>query len=461
MQVKKIAVIGLDCAAPQLVFDQWREQLPNLNALMSSGLYGKLESTVPPITVPAWSSMMSSKDPGQLGIYGFRNRRDYSYDGLYFADSRSVGYDRVWDILSRNGKKAILIGVPQTYPPTPINGIMVTCFLTPSTERQYTYPAGLRHEIESLVGQYILDVENFRTDEKDRILAQIYEMTEKRFRLARHFLKTRDWDFFMMVEMGIDRIHHGFWKYHDPQHPQYVPGNRYETAILDYYRYVDGEVGKLLELFDDKTAVLVVSDHGAKRMIGGICINEWLIQEGYLTLAEPVSEVVPINKAKIDWTKTIAWGEGGYYSRIFMNVQGREPQGIISPGQYEAIRDELARKFEAITDPQGKQIGTRVFKPQDVYRECRGVPPDLIVYFGNLDWRSVGSVGLGTVHTFSNDTGPDDANHDEHGIFILRGNGLPRGRELTGLHLMDVGPTILDLLGIDVPPSMEGKVIRA
>jgi predicted AlkP superfamily phosphohydrolase/phosphomutase len=157
----------------------------------------------------------------------------------------------------------------------------------------------------------------------------------------------------------------------------------------------------------------------------------------------------------------MAWGEGGYYSRIFMNVRGREPEGIIEPEAYEATRDELIRKFEAITDPQGNNIGTRVFKPQDVYRECNGVPPDLIVYFGDLDWRSVGSVGLGSIHTFSNDTGPDDANHAQHGICILKGNGLPRGKELVGLHLMDIAPTVLDLMGCEVPASMEGKVINA
>jgi len=461
MTVKRVAVIGLDCAPPQLVFDQWREHLPNLDRLMRDGIYGKLESTVPPITVPAWSAMMSSKDPGQLGFYGFRNRKDHSYDNLCFADSRSVRHDRAWYILSRKGKRIILIGVPQTYPPSPVNGLMVTCFLTPSIEKQYTYPAELRDEIESVVGRYILDVEDFRTDEKDRILAQIYEMTDKRFDLADHFLRTRGWDFFMMVEMGVDRIHHGFWKYHDPEHPQYVPGNKYEKAIFDYYAHVDRRIGELLGHFDDDTAVLVVSDHGAKRMIGGICVNEWLIQKGYLTLAEEVSGVTPIGKAKIDWSRTVAWGEGGYYSRIFMNVRGREPQGIVEPSEYETVRDELIREFESITDPQGKNIGTRVFRPQDIYRECNGVPPDLIVYFGDLDWRSVGSVGLGSIHTFSNDTGPDDANHAQHGICILKGDGLPRGKEVEGMHLMDIGPTVLDLLGCEVPGSMEGKVIQA
>src|SRR5581483_164433 len=100
----KVAVIGLDCAEPSLVFERWQDELPNLRSLVDAGIWGRLRSIDPPITVPAWSCMMSSHDPGDLGIYGFRNRKDYSYSGLAFADSRSLKVDRVWDILGRAGK---------------------------------------------------------------------------------------------------------------------------------------------------------------------------------------------------------------------------------------------------------------------------------------------------------------------------------------------------------------------
>src|SRR5207249_3744828 len=100
----KVAVIGLDCAAPQLVFDRFREDLPNLCRLMDGGVWGRLRSCDPPITVPAWSCMMSGFDPGQLGIYGFRNRKDYSYGGYKIADGSAIGVDRAWDVLSAAGK---------------------------------------------------------------------------------------------------------------------------------------------------------------------------------------------------------------------------------------------------------------------------------------------------------------------------------------------------------------------
>src|SRR6266516_4202531 len=127
----RLVIIGLDCAEHSLVFERWHDDLPNLARLMQQGSYGTLESCIPAITVPAWSCMMSGRDPGELGIYGFRNRKDYSYDGLTIASSRSVTVDRVWDVLGRAGKRVIVLGVPQTYPPFAVNGDLVSCFLTP------------------------------------------------------------------------------------------------------------------------------------------------------------------------------------------------------------------------------------------------------------------------------------------------------------------------------------------
>ena len=462
MKEKRVMVIGLDCLAPQFVLDRWLDQLPNIKSLLGKSVYGPLKSCVPPITVPAWACMTTSKNPGTLGIYGFRNRFDHSYDGLSIASSKAIKEDRVWDILSQAGKKVIVIGVPQTYPPKPVNGYMVTSFLTPDTTCQYTYPPEFKEEVEGLVGEYILDVDNFRTEDKDYLLKQVYDMTQKRFKVVKHLLNSKPWDFFMMVEMGPDRLHHGFWKYADPEHRKYEPGSPYENAILDYYKYLDQEVGEILALTDDSTITMIVSDHGAQAMEGGVCINEWLMQEGYLTLLEKPPGIVSLAKAKIDWSKTVCWGEGGYYSRIFFNVKGREPQGIVSPHNYEEVRSEISRKLEAMCDEKGNPLGTKVVKPEDIYPDPKGIPPELIVYFGNLKWRSVGSIGYGTILTFENDIGPDDANHYQYGVCIIHDplapeSSLPIPRD--DLDILDISPTILDRMGMKVPDGMEGKVI--
>jgi len=250
----------------------------------------------------------------------------------------------------------------------------------------------------------------------------------------------------------------------DPTHPKYERGNPFEGAIRDYYRYVDQEVGEFLNLLPKETVVLVVSDHGAKKLDGGICFNEWLIREGYLALKEYPSKITPIEQVQINWSQTKAWGDGGYYGRLFLNVKGREPQGTIAPQDYEKVRAELVEKIAAITDPHGRPLGSKAYRPESLYVEVNGVPPDLIIYFGNLHWRSVGSVGLESIYTFENDTGPDEANHDWHGILILNGAGcrqmgLPQGRQ-GPFRIYDVGPTVLSLFGLEPDAGGVGKVIR-
>ena len=173
-----------------------------------------------------------------------------------------------------------------------------------------------------------------------------------------------------------------------------------------------------------------------------------------------MTEQTAIAKAPIDWSRTVAWGDGGYYGRLFLNVKGREPQGIVEPSRYEAVRDELIERLEAMPGPDGEPLGTKVYRPQDVYPEVRGVAPDLLVYFGDLEWRSVGAVRAGTVaevFTYENDTGPDGANHDRTGVFVMAGlPGQPTGLR-DGLGLVDVGPSILKLYGIEAPEGAVGR----
>jgi len=464
--IERVAVIGLDCAEPSLVFEQWRAHLPNLRRLMESGTYGRLTSCLPPITVPAWSCMASSKDPGTLGIYGFRNRADHSYDKLTIATSLAVKEPRIWDILSDRGRPSIIVGVPGTYPITqPIVGHMITSFLTPDTNDPkitWTSPPELRAEVNDLVGEYLVDVKGFRTDDKKWLLEQIYLMTEKRFRVAAHLLTTKPWDLFWMVEMGTDRIHHGFWSCMDASHHAHVPGNAFQDAILDYYQYIDRQIGQTLECIDPATtAVWVVSDHGAKSMTGGFLFNQWLLEQGYLFFERPVRPKQKFDSADVDWGKTTAWGDGGYYGRLFLNVEGREPRGVVRRDRYEALRDELIVKIEAIPDHKGERMGNRAYRPEQIYSHVSGVAPDLIVIFGDLRWRSVGFVGADSMYTFENDTGPDDANHAQEGMYVLSHPSLPARGEVNGPTLYDVAPTILSQLGMPVPSDMKGRLLAS
>jgi predicted AlkP superfamily phosphohydrolase/phosphomutase len=456
----KLLVIGLDCAAPELLLAE--ERLENIRRLMEAGCYGRLESVIPPITVPAWMCMATSQDPGSLGVYGFRNRIDHTYDGLGIVSARSFDAVAIWDQVAREGKRSVIVGVPPGFPPRKVNGISVGCFLTPDTARDvYTHPADLGREIERLVGTYPVDVKGFRTNDKAWLKNTVLDMSRKQFTVVRHLLRNTEWDYFQFVEIGLDRMQHGFWKYHDPEHVAHEPGSPFQDVIRDYYRHLDEELGRVLELLDEDTLVLVVSDHGARRLDGGFCVNEWLIREGLLVLNHYPEQVTPFGKLDVNWSKTKVWSEGGYYARVFLNVKGREPLGLIEPGDYERFRDDVKARLEATVDDKGQPLGTLVFRPEEAYRDVRNVAPDLIVHFGALAWRSIGGVGYPTIHIQENDTGPDDCNHAQHGSFVLASSNNPLQGEIEGAHLLDIAPTLLELGGYDVPPTMQGRSLVA
>lgn len=228
----------------------------------------------------------------------------------------------------------------------------------------------------------------------------------------------------MMVEIGLDRLHHGFWHFWDPDHPLYPGSNDFSQIIPDYYALLDKEIGLTLAEVPADTGILIVSDHGARAMKGGIRINHWLMNNGWLTLKSHPTREVPLQPEIIDWKETKAWGEGGYFGRIFLNVAGREPCGIIRKAEYQTVRNQLASTLETMPGPDHRPLRNQVIFPDRHYPLANGIPPDLMIYFGDLAWRSLGGVGScpeaagDGVFTLKNDRGPDGANHDFWGICI-------------------------------------------
>ena len=454
----KLFVLGLDCATPEIVLEDDSLELPNLRGLMEAGCWGRLESVVPPITVPAWMCMATGRDPGSLGVYGFRNRTDHGYASLDTVDRNAFDALTIWDRIALQGGRSILVGVPPSYPPRRLNGLSVGCFLTPDPRTDvFTHPPELGERLHEWVDGYEVDVTDFRSDDKARIRRDVERMTRKRFEVVRRLMVEEPWDYFQVVEIGLDRIQHAFWKHHDPTHPKYDPANPWSEVVRDYHRMLDREIGSVLDRIDGETVVAVVSDHGARPLMGGFRINEWLLREGWLTLRSRPSSPTPFEELDVDWSRTRAWGAGGYYGRIFLNIEGREPEGTIPATDAEVVLEELVTALEATVDPEGRPLGTRAHRPVDLYSEVEGIPPDLIVLVGDLAWRALGSVGHAGVHADENDTGPDDCNHAQHGVFALAGPGVARVGELRGVHLLDVAPTLLELGGWDVPDSLPGR----
>ena len=452
--MKKVFVIGLDCATPDIVFKR-SEELPNLHKLISNGVSAPFRTVHPPITIPAWMAMCTGKDAGEQGIYGFRHRKEGTYNETWLSMSDRFKEPAIWDILGDKGLKSCIVGVPPSYPPLPLNGNRISCFMTPDSEKDYTYPGSLKKEIEDKYGSYKFDVD-YRTNDRDKLKEELFAMTRQHMEVVKYLIKAKEWDFFMFVEIGIDRLHHAFWKFYDKDHPAYVPGNKYEGTVLEYYKMVDAEIGNMLELLDDDTVVFVVSDHGAKAMKGTFCINQWLIEKGYLVLKNRPEGIKDISRCDIDWKRTKVWAWGGYYSRVFFNVKDREKEGTIVPFRYNAWRNKLIRELEDIKGPSGENWETKAHKPEDLYNDPKGDYPDLMVYFDDLSWRAAGSIGHDTKYLSENDTGPDDAMHDWNGIFVMYDSKNKTRKRLDLVNILDFAPTVLDVMDVKDNRGMSG-----
>lgn len=381
----KTLIIGLEGASPELLLDD--DELATIRSLMEIGAYGRLESVAPPGGALGWMCLATGQNPGALGVYGATRRVDRSYKEPESMGSNAFQAPTLWDQTTRDGGKAILIEAPRAA----ISG-----------------------------------------DDKTEVYRRILDESRARFQDARQRLENEPWDYFQIVETGINHVH------------RVLP-----DAAGEYCRHLDAELAGLLDLLTEETVVLVVSTHGAQRLEGGFCVNEWLIREGLLTLKEYPDRFEPFARLDVDWSQTKAWAEGGSHGQIFLNVKGREPEGTIEPGDYQRFRDDLKARLESEDAP----AGTLAYRPEGVYREVRGVAPDLIVHFGGLRWSAVGDVG----HRTTQVRDLEGVAPTKEGAFVLASPQLPPLGEIQGAGLLDIAPTLLDLTGRDRLPDLLGR----
>lgn len=462
---KKVVMIGLDGLNPDLVY-QWKGELPNLSKLMEEGIHGNIKSTVPPITPQAWSCILTGKNPGHFGYWDFTYRDDYSYGQSELVNSRvrDERVDTIYEILSGYNKKVAIINVPVTYPPPEIpGGYSISSFMIPNLNKQFTHPASLRKKIEKIIGQYIIDAStsdmNFRQMDKEVVLKRIYDMDKQRFELTKYFIKEKKCDFVFTVIMGTDRMPHLFYRYFDKNHRRYTPHPKYESALKNHYKFCDESIGEILNLMDKDTAMIVTSDHSVQRLDGRINLNEWLIKEGYMKLRKRPERPTSLMQVDIDWSQTKAWATG-FTGQLYLNVKGRESQGIVDSQDYERLLDELAEKLKAITDEKGESLDTKVYRRKDIHSgEYAKFGPDLFVYFDNCYWNISELIGYDSIYSYDTPKGPDDGGHGPFGFFAMAGKGVPKRGKVSDADLLDIAPTVLHLFGVTIPQDMEGKVL--
>lgn len=461
--MSRVLVIGLDGLSPDLV-ESWLPELPNLRELRERGISGRLESIIQPVTPAAWTAMISGRNPGHFGFTDFTCRQGKSPTDFRLVHSGMVRLPTLATFLPQAGLRALLVGVPVSYPPLQIaQGVCVSCFMAPSLKAGITFPPALQPEIlAQTTAPYLLDVSLAETPqiERSELARRIRELDRQRFDIAGYLMQSRPWDLLFLVCMGTDRVGHYFMRFQDPRHGRYDADARYRDVIRDHYRYCDERIGELVAGAGSDTVVIVVSDHGLQRLDGKVNLNDWLISNGYLALSAPLETLTPLKKAPVDWGRTRAWAHG-YGGQIYLNVQGREPQGSVPPAEVDALLGELERGLQGLCHPDGRALRAETIRRQDLYSGPRSDDcPDLFVQWEGLRYTTSDLLGHRTLVQPVQELGPDDAAHAPAGFFAMAGPSIPRAGVFAAAHLLDIAPTILDVLGVALPPDLDGHPLH-
>lgn len=436
---RKVVVIGLDGTPLSLITGLIaRGELPNFARLFDNGSVRPMTSAIPFVSSVAWSSFMTGKNPGKHGIYGFLDRLPGSYD-TFIPNSRAMRSEALWEILSTEGKRVVVMNVPVTYPPRQVNGILVAGFLAPRLEKA-TYPNWVGETLMNM--GYRLDVDPWQArEDKDKFLEDLYYTLDKREEAMFYFLESQDWDFFMLQIMETDRLHHFLWEYMEKGDEKYAP------PFIDLYRKIDDLFGRLSERLTEDTTLLIMSDHGFCTLKKEIYINRWLRDQGWLRFTkEPPESLKDIHPD----SKAYSMDPG----RIFINLRGREPLGSVEPGaDYDALRNELIQALLQLREPEsGELIIEKVYEREEIYSgNCYPQAPDLVA-MPNRGYDLKGSIAkealtdkgviVGT-HTY------DDA------MIYVQGEEIKKDEA----DIVDVMPTILHLMGVAIPEDVDGSVL--
>ncbi|AJF62676.1 MAG: hypothetical protein QT11_C0001G0534 [archaeon GW2011_AR20] len=489
----KVFIMGIDGGSLDLI-NKWRNDLPNFDKLIKNGTSGYLHTIIPMLTPPAWTSFFTGKNPGKHNIYDFFKFNDYDKNLISSYDRKA---ESVCDILSRHNKKSIVLNLPINYPPQPVNGIVVSGGEAPSIETDFTYPKEFKKKIFELIPDYKIGIDwnNIEYQKHDEFIKDLYNVTESHKKLILDLLKNEQWDLFIAVFEDIDRLQHYFWKYMDSNHPFYIKGNKYETAIHDYYKELDNVLGEIINNLPQDTFIFVMSDHGFGPIYKQIFINNFLLENGFLQLKEndknkvnvrdflirlayklkikhlipklsketrdKLKRIIPSNNPTffdIDWGNTKAYFNSYSGQCIFINFKGRQKDGIVEESEYKNLLNNLKERLLRLED-NGKRVIKNVYFSDEIYKgENLKNAPDIYVV---TEEGYVLQEGFNSklIDGFDESKVHRSGEHRDNGILILNGTAIRQDYNLEA-SILDIAPTILNILKVPVPEDLDGKSIQ-
>ncbi|HHQ45396.1 MAG TPA: hypothetical protein ENN13_04585 [Candidatus Altiarchaeales archaeon] len=466
--VEKVLIIGLD-GATWTTLEPWIEQgnMPYLKSLYDSGSHSSLMAPIPYVSPVSWPTFATGNNPGRHGIYGFQQCADTDEPRIPLGDS--IQSERVWQTLSKNGRKSIIMNLQNTYPPDKINGIVISGVMAPQIAVE---PKSLRPWL--IEEGYIVEGAGWMNTEKPEFIKSLYNTTEKRVDVAVKLMEREpDWDFMTVLIVGTDRIQHYMWR-------DMEEGGQYENAMEDYYKFVDTQIQELVEAAGPDTNVFIISDHGFGRLKRRVHINWWLEQEGYLKIENNwdnskarymitisgvlkktgISEIIRKFMVKsggdaasvrpptltLDFENSKAYTCGYYTGQIYLNPN-------LTDEEYRRVQQEIMEKLRNFKDPKtGMNVVENVYTKDELYHGmAMDEAPDILMIYANEYW----VVGSFSYPWLFEDTFRETGCHHQDGIMIASGPDIQTGAIVNDARLMDMAPTVLHMFGID--ENMDGR----
>lgn len=471
---KQVILCGFDGATFKILKPMMDQGLlPNLTRAVSEGASGGCNSTIPPVTAPAWTTCVTGVNPGKHGVFGFFARDRETLEPRYVSSS-AIRVPTVWRLLSDAGRRVNVVNVPITYPPEKVNGHMITGFLTPKG-RSFAYPEPLREELES-EGYRI----NSPAPSKGHIqvaaglewLADLHEVSRRRTETVLKLARRNDPDFTMVVYMTPDVIQHHYYKLLDPNEPLYdsAEAQILRPALHKCYQALDDAFGEYREYLGKDGLVMAVSDHGFAALEGRFYLNRWLAQEGYLKLRRTalaryeITRTVRTRLARKFNSLRDLWGGPVAYKDSFMDLPRSKALGG-EPIEYAVYRlaedaplGEIAERLLALKDPiSGDQLVEAVIPREECYQgPWVENAPDLIIRMNDDRFGLANRLWSRQPGIFRPMKGPSGM-HAREGIVILAGDSVQPGS--VRCSLQDITPTILYALGEQIPSAMDGRAL--